>query len=145
MATIKSRKEFEAVKRKIESLIKKGNSTGGLDNLSDTDSNDLMRLSQSVEQYEKIVLKLDTIKGRSSVILRIDEEMFNRGMTQKQYAGLLDISEAQLSDIINNRTPISMKLAIKLHKSGIDGNFIIEHNEYLLRAKHDKHSIKKPA
>lgn len=122
---ITSRKEYDKVMSKIESLLQKATELGGFENLSKTDRANLSQLSILAEQYEDGI-PLMPMKTPKSLAEMLRYKMYENGLRQKQLATLLDISEASISGLLSGRRKLSIELAKKLHtKLGIDAHFLL--------------------
>lgn len=122
---ITSRKEYDEVMIKIESLLQKATELGGGENLSKTDRANLSQLSILAEQYEDGI-PLMPMKTPKSLAEMLRYKMYEKGLRQKQLATILDISEASISGLLSGRRKLSIELAKKLHtKLGIDAHFLL--------------------
>jgi HTH-type transcriptional regulator / antitoxin HigA len=122
---ITSRKEYDEVMSKIESLLQKATELGGFENLSKTDRANLSQLSILAEQYEDGI-PLMPMKTPKSLAEMLRYKMYEKGLRQKQLATILDISEASISGLLSGRRKLSIELAKKLHtKLGIDAHFLL--------------------
>ncbi len=122
---ITSRKEYDKVMSKIESLLQKATELGGFENLSKTDRADLSQLSVLAEQYEDGI-PLMPMKTPKSLAEMLRYKMYEKGLRQKQLAKILDISEASISGLLSGRRKLSIELAKKLHtKLDIDAHFLL--------------------
>lgn len=122
---ITSRKEYDKVMSKIESLLQMATELGGFENLSKTDRANLSQLSILAEQYEDGI-PLMPMKTPKSLAEMLRYKMYENGLRQKQLATLLDISEASISGLLSGRRKLSIELAKKLHtKLGIDAHFLL--------------------
>ena len=127
MSEIKSRKEYLALMNEQNELVKKADSNGGFENLPKADIDTFKKNAVLLKNYERNVMKLYPLEGKNPLITRLEEEMFERRMKQKELAEMLEISDSNLSEVISGKKPISMSLAKKLHAIlGLDGNFILE-------------------
>lgn len=122
---ITSRKEYDEVMSKIESLLQKATELGGFEKLSKTDRANLSQLSILAEQYEDGI-PLMPMKTPKSLAEMLRYKMYEKGLRQKQLATILDISEASISGLLSGRRKLSIELAKKLHtKLGIDAHFLL--------------------
>ncbi|MDR1056446.1 MAG: helix-turn-helix transcriptional regulator [Prevotellaceae bacterium] len=127
MDIIESRKEYMVLMNEQNELVKKADLSGGFENLPGADIETFRQNAVLLKNYERNIMKLYPLEGKNPLITRIEEEMFERRMKQKELAGLLEVSGSKLSGVINGKIPVSMSLAKKLHKVlGIDGNLILE-------------------
>jgi HTH-type transcriptional regulator/antitoxin HigA len=62
-----------------------------------------------------------------SLIARIEQEMFKRGLNKGQLAKLLEVPASRLSEILHGKRGVNLDFAKRLHyKLGIPGDFIME-------------------
>lgn len=122
---ITSRKEYDKVMSKIESLLQKSTELGGFENLSTTDKAILSQLSIIAEQFEDAI-PLMPIKTPRSLAEMLRYKMYEKGLRQKQLATILGISEASISGLLSGRRKLSIELAKRLHtKLDIDAHFLL--------------------
>ncbi len=122
---ITSRKEYDNVMSKIESLLQKATQLGGFENLSKVDRTNLSQLSVIAEQYEDGI-PLMPMKTPKSLAEMLRYKMYEKGWRQNQLATILEISEASISGLLSGRRKLSIELAKKLHtKLDIDAHFLL--------------------
>lgn len=127
MKAIKSRKDYLEIMQQQEDLVRKADSEGGFENLSKSDIDKFRENAVLLKNYERDIMKLYPLEGKNPLITRLEEEMFERRLKQKELAEILGISSSNLSEIISGKKPVNMNIAKKLHTQlGIDGNFILE-------------------
>jgi HTH-type transcriptional regulator/antitoxin HigA len=125
LESITTRKEYDEVMSKIESLLQKATNLGGFENLSKTDRANLSHLSILAEQFEDGI-PLMPIKAPKSLSEMLRYKMYEKGLRQKQLARILDISEATISGLLSGKRKLSIDLAKKLHtKLDIDAHFLL--------------------
>ena len=62
-----------------------------------------------------------------SLIARIEQEMYKRGLNKGQLAQLLEVPASRLSEILHGKRGVNLDFAKRLHKKlGIPGDFIME-------------------
>lgn len=62
-----------------------------------------------------------------SLVARIEQEMFKRGLNKGQLAKLLEVPASRLSEILHGKRGINLDFAKRLHsKLGIPGDFIMK-------------------
>ena len=99
----------------IEKRLQKVTKNGGFDALTETEADELARLSLLVEVYEDCIPIMENRSKSLAFTLRI--EMMNRLLKQKDVAQLLDISESDVADILSEKRQIDTHLAEKIYKS----------------------------
>jgi HTH-type transcriptional regulator / antitoxin HigA len=128
MKTIKTKKEYESVMKRIEVYLNKITEAGEADGLTSNEHEDLKVLSALAADYEDNVLKIYPLVEPSPLVLNIEQEMRKRRLKQRDLAILLGISEARISNVLTGKSRIGITLAKRMHeKLGIDGNLILEH------------------
>jgi HTH-type transcriptional regulator/antitoxin HigA len=128
MKTIKTKKEYETVMRRIEAYLNKITEAGEADGLSPVEHDELKALSSLAADYEDNVLKIYPLSEPSPLVINIEQEMHKRRLKQRDLAILLGISEARISNVLRGKSRIGITLAKRMHdKLGIDGNLILEH------------------
>ncbi|MEO9258651.1 MAG: helix-turn-helix domain-containing protein [Crocinitomicaceae bacterium] len=122
---ITSRKEYDEVMSRIESLLKKATELRGFENLSKIDRANLAQLSSMAEQFEDGI-PLMPMKEPKSLAEMLRYKMYEKGIRQKQLAAILGISEAAISGLLSGRRKLSIELAKKMHsKLDIDAHFLL--------------------
>ncbi len=128
MKTIKTKKEYETVMKRIEKYLDKVTEAGESDGLSPVEHEELKVLTSLVADYEDNILKIYPLAEPSPLVLNIEQEMHKRRLKQRDLAVLLGISEARISNVLRGKSRIGITLAKRMHeKLGIDGNLILEH------------------
>lgn len=123
---LKTRKDYDEVMKRIETLLQKSTQLGGFDKLPKEDADTLASLSLLAEQYEDSI-PLMPIKAPSTLTEMIRYKMFEMNLKQKQLAKLLGISETRISELLTGKRKINIELAKKLHRElNIDAHFILE-------------------
>lgn len=123
---IADRAEYNEVMNQIEVLLQKSTSNGGADSLSADDTKTLQELSIMAEQYEDSI-PLMPIKTPTTLKEMIRFKMFEMNLKQKQLANLLETSDTRISELMNGKARLNLKLAKKLHdKLHIDATFLLE-------------------
>jgi len=121
---IADRSEYNEVMKQIEVLLQKSTSNG--DGLSVNDTKTLQELSIMAEHYEDSI-PLMPIKTPATLKEMIRFKMFEMNLKQKQLANLLETSDTRISELMNGKARLNLKLAKKLHdKLHIDANFLLE-------------------
>ena len=123
---IADRAEYNEVMKQIEVLLQKSTSNGGIDGLSADETNTLQELSLMAEHYEDSI-PLMPIKTPTTLKEMIRFKMFEMNLKQKQLANMLETSDTRISELMNGKARLNLKLAKKLHdKLHIDAKFLLE-------------------
>jgi HTH-type transcriptional regulator/antitoxin HigA len=123
---IENRQEYDEVMAKIEVILNKSTQNGGSESLSKKELDTLEALSLMAEEYEDSI-PLMPIKKPTTLKEMIRFKMFELNIKQKQLAKMLDISESRISELLNGKTKLNIKLAKKLHKElDIDADFLLD-------------------
>ena len=117
---IGSEKEYNAVMKEIDILMKKGERK-----LSDKELRSLQSLALAAQMYEKSFYRIpapQTLEGL------IELKMYERRLKQKELAKLLGIGEPKLSQIMSRKRKPDVSFLKAAHKLlGIDGNLLLEY------------------
>ena len=123
---IDNRQEYDEVMAKIEVILNKSTQNGGSESLSKKELDTLEALSLMAEEYEDSI-PLMPIKKPTTLKEMIRFKMFELNIKQKQLAKMLDISESRISELLNGKAKLNIKLAKKLHKElDIDADFLLD-------------------
>jgi len=123
---IENRQEYDEVMAKIEVILNKSTQNGGSESLSKKELDTLEALSLMAEEYEDSI-PLMPIKKPTTLKEMIRFKMFELNIKQKQLAKMLDISESRISELLNGKAKLNIKLAKKLHKElDIDADFLLD-------------------
>jgi len=130
--SLNTREEYDAVLACVKNLIREATNNGALDNPeADNDYiREIGRLSKLGAEYENehIDFKHIVIRKKTPLIQTIEDTMYSRNIRQNQLAKALDINVSALSQIINGKRAISMRIAKKLHSYlNIDPRLLIEY------------------
>lgn len=122
---MKTEKEYQDFRAKMEIIINKGTVLGDMELLSDEDKKDFIQLSRAVAEYEA---SYHPLPGKVSTLLdAIREKMEEKGVNQKQTAKLLGISESRVSDLLNGRRKLNLNIAKRLRDNfGISADLILD-------------------
>ncbi len=86
-------------------------------------SNELIEVSDTIEQYEIIHHSIGTPTLKEVIELR----MFEMRLKQKDLAILLNVSASRISEIFNGKREITLSIAKALHKKlNIDSDIILQ-------------------
>ncbi len=126
---IVNRAQYDAVSVRIEELINEATVKGLLASDANNEyTQEIGRLSLLGAQYEREFMKFKYIKVKSPLIKSIENAMYEKHLRQKDVAEILGVNEPTLSQIMNGKRHISMRMAKKLHEFLlIDPKLIIEY------------------
>ena len=119
MSTI-SHKQYVEANLRLEELLKE------VDNNTPEDSplsKELIEVSDIIEHYEEIHFPM----GLPTLQEMIELRMFEMGLKRKDLAALLNTSASRISDYLNGKREITLKVAKALHqKLNIDSDIILQ-------------------
>ncbi len=119
MSTI-SHKQYVEANLRLEELLRE------VDNNTPEDSplsKELVEVSDIIEQYEEIHFPI----GLPTLQEMIELRMFEMGLKRKDLAALLNTSASRISDYLNGKREITLKVAKALHqKLNIDSDIILQ-------------------
>ena len=116
---IENEKEYKASMKKIDALMKKGESK-----LTGKEANELRTLALAAQAYEKSIYTIPAPKTLEGLI---ELKMYERKLKQKELAKLLGIGEPKLSQIMSKKRKPDVAFLKAAHKRlGIDGNILLE-------------------
>jgi HTH-type transcriptional regulator/antitoxin HigA len=119
-AKIENEKEYNATMKKIDALMKKGESK-----LSNKEAGELRAFAISAQAYEKSIYKVPAPKTLEGLI---ELKMYERKLKQKELAKLLGMGEPKLSQIMSKKRKPDVAFLKAAHKLlGIDGNILLEY------------------
>lgn len=129
MKKLTSRKQYDEIKSRVESLIAEATAKGMLEPDMDNEyTREIALLSKQMANYEDEFLDILPLRKKSPLIATIEAYFYTHGMRQKDGAKLLGINESQFSQIMSGHRPITMKLAKLLHsKLAIDAKLILDY------------------
>lgn len=129
MEKLTTRKQYDEVKARVESLIAEATTKGMLEpNMDNEYTREIALLSQQMSVYEDEYLNILPLRQKSPLIASIEDYFYAHGMRQKDGARLLGVNESQFSQIMSGRRRISMPFAKRLRsKLGIDANLILDY------------------
>ena len=113
-------KQYEKIMQIIDGYLQRG-----FDNLSQSENEELKRLSEMAEAYEDkhfhFPYRPQTLQDM------IELKMFEQKLKQKELATLLGVSASRLSEIMHGKRKINIDLAKRLYqKLDIDAGFILQ-------------------
>ncbi|MEL7122890.1 MAG: type II toxin-antitoxin system HigA family antitoxin [Croceivirga sp.] len=119
MSTI-SHKQYVEANLRLEELLKEVDNNTPEDSLL---SKELIEVSDIIEQYEEIHFPM----GLPTLQEMIELRMFEMGLKRKDLAALLNTSASRISDYLNGKREITLKVAKALHqKLNIDSDIILQ-------------------
>lgn len=129
MEKLTTRKQYDEVRARVESLIAEATEKGMLEpNMDNEYTQEIALLSQQMSVYEDEYLNILPLRQKSPLIASIEDYFYAHGMRQKDGARLLGVNESQFSQIMSGRRRISMPFAKRLRsKLGIDANLILDY------------------
>ena len=129
MEKLTTRKQYDEVKARVESLIAEATTKGMLEpNMDNEYTQEIALLSQQMSVYEDEYLNILPLRQKSPLIASIEDYFYAHGIRQKDGARLLGVNESQFSQIMSGRRRISMPFAKRLRsKLGIDANLILDY------------------
>lgn len=125
---ITTQKEYDSVKRQVESLIEEATRKNMLEPGMDNEyTRKIANLSRIMADYENDYLGLHTLRVKSPLVQSIQDYGYAHNMRQKDVASALGVNESAFSQIMNGKRKITMTIAKRLHSVlGIDANTILE-------------------
>lgn len=129
MEKITTRKQYDEVKARVESLIAEATNKGLLEpEMDNAYTQEISQLSKQMAAYEDEYLNILPLRQKSPLIASIEDFIYAHGIKQKDGARMLGVNESQFSQIMTGRRRISMTLAKRMHsKMGIDANLILDY------------------
>jgi antitoxin component HigA of HigAB toxin-antitoxin module len=124
-----TRKEYDEVKTRVETLIAEATEKGLLEPDMDNDyTRKIAELSNQMAQYEDDYMDIMPLREKTPLIKLIEDYFYARNMKQKEGAQFLGINESVFSQILSGKRRITMPLAKRLRtKLGIDAETILEY------------------
>jgi predicted XRE-type DNA-binding protein len=77
---------------------------------------EIERIGVMCADYESIYMNLSPLKVKNPLIVSIEKEMRKQSLNQRQIAELLEVKESTLSQVLNGKRNVSLKLAKRLYK-----------------------------
>lgn len=111
--------DYYSALAQIEALIEKG-----FENLTVEETKLLSILSEEVEKFEATKYPMPLY---SSITGLLESIMMEKRLNKSQLSNLLGVPNSTLSEIMNGKRRINLKIARKMHdKLKIDGNLIFD-------------------
>jgi HTH-type transcriptional regulator/antitoxin HigA len=118
--TIHNEMDYRSALTQLDELMQKAP-----EQLTRTQLDALKQLASAIQSYEE---KTYALPKPTTLLGMIELRMFERKLKQKDLAQLLEEPESRISEVLNEKREISMKLAKKLYqKLNIPAEFILEH------------------
>lgn len=122
---IRNEKQYAQLMVLIENFIQKATDGGGFSTLSETEANELQRLTRLAEAYEDNNLKIMPLPVTISAV--VENKIKEMGITQAALAEMLGLGTSKLSQILNGKREPDVAFLKALHsKLRISGDFLIE-------------------
>jgi len=124
---IKNSKQFAIYKEKSEFLLKQICQYEDEINIPSNIINEYKRISDAIIEYESAYHPLP---GRVSTIItgEILKRMTEKRLKQKNVAKMLGTSESRISDLLNGKRPLNLRIVKHLRDElGISADFILNH------------------
>jgi HTH-type transcriptional regulator / antitoxin HigA len=116
---IENEKDYNATMKKIDALMKKGESK-----LTNKEAEELRILALAAQAYEKSIYIIPAPKTLEGLI---ELKMYERKLKQKELATLLGVGEPKLSQIMSKKRKPDVAFLKAAHKLlGIDGNVLLD-------------------
>ena len=122
---IRNEAQYDQVMALIETFIKKATKGGGFHSLSQTDADELSRISLLAEQYEDNVSKVMPLPITINSV--VQNKMNELNITQAKLAEMLEVGKPKLSQILTGKRPPDVRFLKAIHtKLGISGDFLLD-------------------
>ena len=120
---ITSKKAYHETMVAVYELMNKGET-----NLTERELNKLEAMAKAAEEYEDNVLGLQPAKAPQTIVDVIEQQMYERKMTQSATATMLGLGKSKLSEILSGKRKPDVTLLKALYKKlNIDPAFLLEH------------------
>ncbi len=122
---IRNEVQYNQVMALIEKFIIQATEGGGFNSLSESNTEELSKLSLLAEQYEDTVLKIMPLPVTINTVVQHKIKELN--LTQAKLADLLGIGTSKLSQILTGKREPDVSFLKAVHnKLGISGDFLLE-------------------
>jgi HTH-type transcriptional regulator/antitoxin HigA len=123
---IQSEADYRQVQVQVEAYLQQATQGGGFASLSESDDQELLRLSHLMRAYEQQHYPMPT--QPQTLAGMIELKMFERKLKQKDLAKLLEVEAPRVSELLRGKRRLSMEMAQQLYKKlGIPADFILDH------------------
>lgn len=123
---IKSDAEYRECKRGIDKIIHIGTTLGSMDLLDQSDKDELIRLSDMVEEWEAAYHPLP---GKVSTLItdEIRRKMNEANLNQIEAAEKLGVSKSRINELLSGKRALNLNLVKRLRDNfGISADFILD-------------------
>ena len=129
MNKLTTRKEYDEIKAKVETLIAEATDKGMLEPEMDNEyTRQISDLSKLMAQYEDEYMDILPLREKTPLIRSIEDYFYAHNMKQKEGAQYLGINESVFSQILSGKRRITMPIAKRLHsKLGINADMILKY------------------
>jgi len=129
MNKVTTRKEYDEIKAKVETLIAEATDKGMLEPEMDNEyTRQISDLSKLMAQYEDEYMDILPLREKTPLIRSIEDYFYAHNMKQKEGAQYLGINESVFSQILSGKRRITMPIAKRLHsKLGINADMILKY------------------
>ena len=129
MNKLTTRKEYDEIKAKVETLIAEATDKGMLEPEMDNEyTRQISDLSKLMVQYEDEYMDILPLREKTPLIRSIEDYFYAHNMKQKEGAQYLGINESVFSQILSGKRRITMPIAKRLHsKLGINADMILKY------------------
>jgi len=124
---INNLKQFEIYREKSESLLKQICQYENEEEIPKNMIDEYKSISDVIIEYESAYYPLP---GKVSTVItnEIEKCMVQKNLKQKTVAKMLGVSESRISDLLNGKRPLNLRIAKRLRDElGISADFILNH------------------
>ena len=123
ISEITNEKQYREALAAANEIVKKADNLGGMDKLSEEDTQEFERIGLLCEVYED---KFYHFPKPKTLVEMVELKMFEQKLKQKDLATLLGVETSRLSEVMNGKRKVNIDLAKRLHqKLNIDADFIL--------------------
>lgn len=123
---IKSDAEYRECKRGIDKIIHIGTTLGSMDLLDQSDKDELIRLSDMVEEWEAAYHPLPR-KVSTLITDEIRRKMNEANLNQIEAAEILGVSKSRINELLSGKRALNLNLVKRLRDNfGISADFILD-------------------
>ncbi|MDR1739440.1 MAG: hypothetical protein LBR45_01610 [Bacteroidales bacterium] len=127
-----SKAEYDSALSYMKTLITKAAKNGNLDDpgSENNESREICRIGKLCADFEDNEMQFEniTVRGRSPLVIALQEEMYKRNMKQKEIAKMIGINDTVFSLFMTGKRHLSLNNARRLYKKmNIDPKLILEY------------------
>jgi len=123
---VNTEEDYKQVQAEVETYLQKATLGGGFDSLSGADDQELLRLSHLMRAYEEQHYPMPT--QPQTLAGMVELKMIERNLKQRDLAELLEVEVLRVTELLQGKRRVSIKLARQLYKKlNIPADFILEH------------------